>query len=210
MFALPIHRLSVSGAYVPCWPTDQPDPVLVSSYHRTPACGFVVGFGLTLTDWLRTTASVPLPRLRYAAWYMRRSDSASRPCDVPGCGMQSRLKLHKLESKVATGMVVLGDPLLPNVELAGLDQSTWKSHSSIWSLLQGPPLAASHDMKYGFGAPLGGLDPSAAPSALDGSRLEYCEPMVNCTEVACWPASIWARSNAVTVTPVNVWSLTKS
>src|SRR5215472_16834362 len=136
---------------------------------------------------------------------MRRSDSASRPWDVPGCGMQSRLKLHKLESNVATGMVVLGDPLLPNVELAGLDQSTWKSHSSIWSLEHGPPLAASQDIRYGSGASAGGLAPSAAPSSFDGSRLEYCEPMVNCTEVACWPASICARSNAVTVTPVNVW-----
>src|SRR5487761_1365066 len=107
-------------------------------------------------------------------------------------------------------MVVLGAPLLPNVELAGLVQSTWKSHSSSWSLLHGPPLAASQDIRYGSGAPAGGVNPSAPPSALLGSRLEYCEPSVNCTSVACWPASICARSNAVTVTPVNVCPLRKS
>ncbi len=28
--ALPIHRLSESGAYVPCWPSDQPEPGLFS------------------------------------------------------------------------------------------------------------------------------------------------------------------------------------
>src|SRR5580700_9995407 len=107
-------------------------------------------------------------------------------------------------------MVVVGAPLLPKVELAGLTQSTWKSHSSIWSLEHGPPLAASQDMKYGSGAPDGGLDPSAPPSVLLGSRLLYCDPMVNCTELACWPAIICARSNAVTVTPVNVAPLRKS
>src|SRR5215472_1761907 len=108
--------------------------------------------------------------------------------------MQSRLKSHRLELNAATGNVRLGAPLLPKVELAGLDQSTWKSHSSIWSLVHGPPLAASHSMKYGLGAPDGGLNPSAPPSALEGSRLPYCVPRVNCTMLACWPASIWARS----------------
>jgi len=97
----------------------------------------------------------------------------------------------------------IGAPLLPNVELAGLVQSTWKSHSSNWSLVQLPPLAASQDMKYGLGAPLGGLNPSAPPWVLLGSRLAYCEPRVNDTVLACWPASICARSYAVTVTPVN-------
>src|SRR5215469_6823113 len=117
--------------------------------------------------------------------------------------MQLRLKLHRLELNVATGMVVFGAPLLPNVELAGLVQSTWKSHSSIWSLEHGPPLAASHDIQYGSGAPFGGVKPSVPPSVSLGSRLAKDDPRVNCTSEAAWPASIWARSNAVTVTPVN-------
>src|SRR5215469_8519973 len=124
--------------------------------------------------------------------------------------MQSRLKLHRLELNAATGRVRFGCPLLPKVELAGLVQSTWKFHSSIWLEVQGPPAFGSHDIQYGLGAPAGGLKPIAPPSALDGSRLAYCDPRVNCTSLACWPASISARSNAVTVTPVNVCPLAKS
>src|SRR5215469_12629773 len=107
--------------------------------------------------------------------------------------MQLAAKSHRLLSNGSTARVWLGARLLPKVELAGVFQSTWKFHRSSWSVLHGPPLAASHDMKYGSGAPAGGLA-SWPPSAVDGRSRVYWLPSVNDTSWACCPASICVRS----------------
>src|SRR6516164_7442943 len=98
---------------------------------------------------------------------------ASRPVEVPGCGMQLRLKLHRFESNAAVSNSRLGAPLLPNVEFAGVVQSTWKSHM-LMRLVAQLPEAASHMLTYVFGAPVGGLNPRCPPCTPEGSRLSYC------------------------------------
>src|SRR5690348_17236810 len=115
--------------------------------------------------------------------------------------MQLRLKLHRLESNGAVSNSRLGAKLLPNVEFAGVVQSTWKSHMLIRSVAQLPE-ASSHMLRYESGAPDGGLNPSAPPSASEGSRLSNPVPRWKYTERAGCPASIAARSNATTPTPV--------
>src|SRR6266550_1017012 len=101
---------------------------------------------------------------------MSLSASVSNPTDVAGCGMQLREKLHRLESNGAVSKKRFGTPLFPNVELAGLAQSTWKSHIRIRSVGE-KPKASSSNMTNGSGAPAGGSNPRALPSASDGSRL---------------------------------------
>src|SRR5213592_1543154 len=81
MAADPMNRYAASGAYGPCWNRlGGPPAVWRISYHRTPAEPPAV------TAWLTTSDSWS-PKLRYARRNMIRSESESRGCDVPPCGM---------------------------------------------------------------------------------------------------------------------------
>src|SRR5213593_3654956 len=64
-----------------------------------------------------------LPKLRYWSRHIGHSLTGSSVVDVPGWGMQAKLKKpHRAESKAASGRLV--GPL--KREAAGLPQSVWK------------------------------------------------------------------------------------
>src|SRR5689334_19002768 len=110
----PIHRAVASGAYVPCWNTlGGPPARWRSSYQRTPVVPAAV------TAWLTTSDSWS-PKLRYARRNMTRSESESRVCGMPPCGMQVP---DAPQAVVYAATVSVPGPV--NVELAGVAQSTW-------------------------------------------------------------------------------------
>src|SRR6266508_4482226 len=94
--ALPIQRFKPSsGAYVPCCAMLQLPEVFASSYQRTPAWSCPS----TSTVWLTTIASLS-PKFLQARRYIRRSESVSRRCEVPGCWMHG-FEPQRSDSKAA-------------------------------------------------------------------------------------------------------------
>src|SRR4051812_12292050 len=141
---------------------DQPDPVLRSSYQRTPARSFPSAS----TVWLMTTDWWSA-KLRYCSRAMRRLLSASTCWVVPGCAMQSR-KVGVQFSWVSNAAVFSVSVRL-KVELAGVVQSTWNERISSRSLP--PSKASSNDIANGLGAPAGGgLAPSQSAGTMRRPR----------------------------------------
>src|SRR5205085_8036693 len=110
----------------------------------------------------------------------------------------------------ATGNVELGAPLLPNVEFAGFDQSTWNFHSRRSKPVSpadvgGIPVGSSTSATK-FGAPAIVADPSRSP----GSCPMYWPPGGLCcdssknTTRAGLPCSIWLRSKTNAPAPAEV------
>src|SRR5215471_12311406 len=183
MARLPIQRLSLSGANVPCWKIVGVPLGFRTSYHRTAVFPPDVS-----TVWLATSDAWS-PKLRYASRYISRSPSESSFSVVPGCGMQSCVVRHG-DVNGATPAIEVGPT---SVELLVLPKST-----CIFHRFKAPDAGSTLMRK--FGEPAGG---AVAPSWSDGSRLAYWLLRSKQTFAgACTPAIIPTRSSAQTSGPV--------
>src|SRR2546425_2190282 len=149
---LPIQRcchvamVGSCGANVPCWNTAHASlPERRSSNQRMPAWSMPS----TSTTKLPTRLSW-LPKLRYWSRHIGHSLTGSSLVDVPGWGMQAKLKKpQRAESNAASGMLV--GPL--KLEAAGVAQSAWDSQISLRSVP--PKLFPSTWREEGFAEPVG-------------------------------------------------------
>src|SRR4051812_16717627 len=133
----------------------------------------------TLTVCVTTRCSAP-PVTRSPARYMSRSDTASRPAEVPGCLMQLRDSLHSAQLYVGTvrfaGPVSV-PPLLPPLLANPTPDSchTWSAEplgavlvsAAMKASTQLPPVAVGAEQALGV----------VVPSRSAGSRLAAAAPI---------------------------------